>query len=249
MTEKTSDSGKTDLSMDTMAEDLFGLNIRGVRTLGTIWVHPRRYFQAAKAQDWEDKYTPSIRLWLSFFALFSALKVWWGSHNDGLIEAYAAGYAQAGLPLPQGMTYEDIGTEAILWVFSLWPVLEIVSMILLSLVYPFWGERTSVSLRQRYLFAVIVPNASLMPLYLIVMMFVPAGMQALYALMLAPVTLLINFQTGYRGAFGQVSGMGRVWRAGLLALTVVMLSVVMSLIATVVGIMVISQKYGFGLAG
>ena len=243
MTQKKPDDRNGALSLDALAEDLFGLNIRGLRTLYVLWVHPRRYFDAARNPDWQNAYTPSIRLWLSFFALFSALKLWWIGGNDGMIDAYAAGFAEGRVPLPDGMTYKDVGTEAMLWVFGLWPVLQIISTVLLSLVYPFWGERTSIALRQRYFFAVLVPSASLMPIFLTIMLFVPGNMLDEYGLVLAVLAILIAFQTGYRGGFANVTGMQKAWRVGLLATIVVLLNIATNIISQIVGIVVISQKY------
>ncbi|NHK29243.1 hypothetical protein FF098_015095 [Parvularcula flava] len=249
MADKIKEDGRNALSMDAIAEDLFGLNIRGLRSIFVLWVHPKRYFAAARTPDWGNRYTPSIRLWLTFFALFSALKIWWIGGNEGMIGAYANGFAQSGMPLPEGMTYEDIGKETVLWVFGLWPILQIISMVLLSLVYPFWGERTTMALRQRYFFAVIVPSASLMPVVLTIMLFVPGNMLNLYGMALAVVSLFVAFQTGYRGGFEKVSGFQKAWRVGLLAVIVVVLNILTNIIIQIVGILVISQKYGYGPVG
>lgn len=239
-----SDKGSASLSLDAIAEDLFGLNIRGVQSILAVWRRPRAYFAAAKAPDWNDKYTPSIRLWLSFFALFSALKYWWLGSNEGMVGAFATGFADAGLKLPDGVTYQDVGAEAVLWVFGWVPVLQIVSMGLLSLIYNAWGERTTLALRQRYLFAVMIPSASLMPVFLTIMYFVPQAMMAAYGILLAAVTFFIDFQAGYRGGFSNVSISGRAWRAGLLALILVAVNTLTTVAAQIVGIVVIGQKYG-----
>ena len=249
MTETNKDDARGTLSVDAIAEDLFGLNIRGLRSLYVLWIYPKHYFAAARMPDWENRYTPSIRLWLTFFALFSALKIWWIGGNDGMIGAYANGFAQSGMPLPEGMTYEDIGKETVLWVFGLWPILQIVSMVLLSLVYPFWGERTTMALRQRYFFAVLVPSASLMPVVLTIMLFVPGNMLNIYGMALAVISFFVAFQTGYRGGFSSVSGMQKAWRAALLALIVVILNILTNIVIQIVGILVISQKYGYGYNG
>ena len=203
MTKKKTGQQPSSLHFDAMAEDLFGLNIRGIRSLTALWVHPRRYFTAAKAPDWNNRYTPSIRLWLSFFALFSIFKFWWIGGNEGMIGAYAIGFAQAGVQLPDGMTFEDIGKEAVLWVFGLVPFLQIASMMLLSLIYPFYGERTTLALRQRYLFAMIVPGASLMPVLMTIMVFVPAGALTGYALLMAAITFGSRFPNGIPRGFHQ----------------------------------------------
>ena len=249
MNSNAKNAGLSPLSVDALSEDLFGLSFRALRSVKTLWITPRRYFDAAKTFNWLDSFTPSIRLWLSFFALFSALKVWWLGSNEGMITAYAEGFAQAGLLLPEGVTYRDIGKEAVLWIFGLIPVLQILCMVLLSLIFPFWGERTTIALRQRYFFSVIIPSASLMPLLMTIMMFVPSQALTFYGIALAVITLLIDFQTGLRGGFAKVSGFQRVWRAGLLALIVVATNVGTSVIAQIYGIIVTGQRYGVSLPG
>lgn len=238
-----------DLSIDSIAEDLFGLNIRGLQSILTIWHRPKLYFGAARTPDWQNKYTPSVRLWLSFFALFSALKFWWFGSDSSMISAYASGFAQAGIILPEGVTYEDIGAETVSWVFGWVPVIQIVSMVILSVIYSAWGERTTLSLRQRYLFAVMIPSASLMPIFLTGMLLVPASWLTLYGIGLALVAFLIDFQAGYRGAFSEVSPTGRFWRAGLLALILVTINSLTAIATQIAGIILTSQKYGVPAAG
>lgn len=232
------------LPIDTMAEDLFGLNIRGVKSIFTLWRHPNRYFAAARQPDWNNQYTPSIRLWLSFFAVFSALKFWWFGSNQGMVDAYAAGFEGAALNLLEDMTYADMASEAIMWTYGLVPILQIVCIVLLALVYPFWGQPTTISLRQRYMFGVIVPNASLMPVVLSIMVFVPESMLGFYGAALALLTLFVDWQAGYRGPFVHLSTFGRVWRSTLLAIILVIIHAGTNLIAQIAGIMMMNQKYG-----
>lgn len=234
----------TKLSADTIIEDLFGLNIRGLRSIATLWTHPKRYFATARIPDWDNKYTPSIRLWLAFFAIFSALKFWWLGGNQGMIDAFSGGFSNAGLPLPEGLSYDDVGREAVLWIFGLTPITQIVSMVFLALLYRAWGEKTTIALRQRYLFAVLVPSTSLMPLFLTIMVFVPSHMLTLYGVFLALITFTIDFQAGYRGGFSNVTGFSKTWRAALLALIVVGINVSISIITQIIGILVIAGKYG-----
>ncbi|MEL7031085.1 MAG: hypothetical protein AAGL97_00185 [Pseudomonadota bacterium] len=244
-------SGKqtADLSLDSMAEDLFGLNIRGVQSILTIWRRPRTYFAAAKLPNWGDTFTPAIRLWLSFFALFSALKFWWFGTNAGMVGAFATGFADAGVALPDGISYQDVGAETVLWVFGWIPFVQIISMVLLAMVYNLWGERTTLALRQRYLFAVMIPSASLMPVFLTVMLFVPQQLITLYGILLALAAFSIDFQAGYRGGFASVSRRGRLWRAGLLAFILVTINTLTTIAVQIAGIIVIGQKYGLGGAG
>lgn len=232
------------LAIDTVAEDIFGLNLRGLRSIGVLWRCPEAYFDAARHSDWRDSFTPSIRLWLFFFALLSFFKFWWVGSSEGMIEAYANGFANAELPLPVGMSYRDVGREAVLLVFGILPLFQITATLLLALSFPFWGEPTTAALRQRYLFAVIVPSSSLMPVFMTVMMFMPPQYLALFGLGLAALTWTIDFLTGYRGAFQRVGRGGRVWRAALLSLCVVAINIATTLIAQLIGIILTTQKYG-----
>ena len=245
--EKSPDKTNEDLSVDAITEDLFGLNIRGLKSIFVSWVRPRDYFAAAKVHDWQDQFTPSLRLWLSFFALFSALKFWWLGTNEAMIGAFADGFANAGLNLPVGMTYQDVGSEAVLWVFGWIPIIQIITMIILSLIYNLWGERTTIALRQRYLFAVMIPSASVMPIFLTIMLFVPQSMITVYGILLALAAFFIDFQAGYRGAFSETSKGGRLWRAGLLAFILVTINTVTAIAVQIAGIMIIAGKYGAGL--
>lgn len=246
MENQTPQKASNDLSLDSIAEDLFGLNLRGLQSILVAWRKPRDYFEAARTPDWNGKYTPSIRLWLSFFALFSALKFWWFGTNAGMVGAFATGFEDAGLVLPDGLTYQDVGAEAVLWVFGWVPILQIVSMVLLAMVYNAWGERTTLALRQRFLFAVMIPGASLMPVFLTIMLFVPTSMITVYGVFLAIAAFSIDFQAGYRGGFSNVSKTGRAWRAGVLALTLVTINTLTTIAAQIAGIIVIGQKYGIG---
>lgn len=248
MADQGEDQG-SDLSLDSIAEDLFGLNIRGLQTIQTIWRRPKTYFAAARTPDWNNQFTPAIRLWLSFFALFSALKFWWFGRNESMVGAFAEGFADAGLVLPEGVTYQDIGGETVMWVFGWVPIIQIVSMVILSFIYSAWGERTTLALRQRYLFAVLIPGASVMPIFLTGMLFVPQHLLTTYGIFLACAAFLIDFQAGYRGAFKSVSLRGRIWRAGFLAFIVVSINTITTIVAQIVGIIVTSQKYGVGLTG
>lgn len=246
MEKQKSETTSQGLSLDSIAEDLFGLNIRGIQSILAIWWRPREYFAAARDSDWQEKYTPSIRLWLSFFALLSVLKFWWFGTNAGMVGAFAAGFENAGLILPDGISYQDIGAEAVLWVFGWVPIVQIISMFMLALIYNAWGERTTLALRQRYLFAVIIPSTSVMPILMTMMLAVPAHMMTAYGILLAAIAFLIDFQTGYRGGFTNVSRTGRAWRAGLLALIVVSINTLTAIVIQITGILLIGQKYGLG---
>jgi hypothetical protein len=237
------------LSTESLLEDVLNFNTRGLKSILVLWLRPRDYFIAARLRDWGGQYTPSIRIWLAFFALFSAFKFWWIEGNPGLVGAYATGFSDADVPLPAGVTYDDIAQEAIQWIFGLVPFLQIVCLILLSMVFRAWGEASTFALRQRYFFAVMIPSSSLMPLFMTIMVFVPSDMIEAYAFSLAAVTFIIDFLVGYRGAFQSLGRLQRFWRAALLSGLIVVTNVGTSVATQIAGIVVVATKYENSIAG
>ena len=232
------------LRLDAITEDIFGINLKGATSILTLWVSPLRYVDAARHADWQGRYTPAIRLWLFFFALFSAFKVGWLSRSVGLVEAWATGFSDANVPLPPGTGHEDIAREAMLLLFTLLPVLQIIATFAVALVYPYWGQPTTAALRQRLFFATIVPSASLMPVVLSVMVMVPSHALTAYAMGLAVLTFGVDVATGYRGAFAALSRWSRLWRSALLAFVIVGINVLLSILTQIAVIVWINVKYG-----
>ena len=69
-TPKTDKPGMTppaprDPGLNDMAEDLFGLSLRGLATIRDSFLRPADLFSAARTPDWQGRYTPSVRLVIS----------------------------------------------------------------------------------------------------------------------------------------------------------------------------------------
>lgn len=61
-----------------VVEELFGANLRSVRTLWVSFRHPLRYAKAALTPDWDGgRYTPSVRLFLALFSIFAVTAFFW----------------------------------------------------------------------------------------------------------------------------------------------------------------------------
>ncbi|MEO1189934.1 MAG: hypothetical protein AAFW60_12770, partial [Pseudomonadota bacterium] len=46
--------------LDSLIEDIFGLNVQGLRTLGGLFVSTKSVFESARVSDWRRKYTPTM---------------------------------------------------------------------------------------------------------------------------------------------------------------------------------------------
>ncbi|MEE2565273.1 hypothetical protein [Hyphobacterium marinum] len=231
------------VAIDDLAEDVFGLNIRGIRSIATIWIHPRRYFQSARSPDWDNRYTPSIRLWLSLIALASLLQFLWIGTDTPLVSAYAAGFEDAGVTPSPGMTFQELGERAALWIYAFAPAVQFVLFLAVLGFFPFWGERTSYSLRLRNLFAIMMPSATAMTLLLPAMALIPVSLLTAFGYLIGLLTLLLDTVTGFRGAFPAVDGLARLWRAGLLAVAILTLNVIANISAQIAGIVFVSVVY------
>lgn len=80
--------------MESLTEEVLGLNYRGMRTLWTLVIFPRRVFKAFMTRDLVP-YTPPLRIWLTLMSLGVLLSVLWGGYSGMLHEQFIP----AGSPL------------------------------------------------------------------------------------------------------------------------------------------------------
>jgi len=248
--ENASGEGASEMSksvdFDDLAGDLFSLNIRGLRSIAALWAQPARYFEAAEQTDWQDQYTPSVRLWLSLIALSSLLQVISLSADSPIVLAYADGFQDAGLALPPELTFQAIGEEATVWIFTAFPIVQLLTFLLILPLFNLWGGETTFSLRVRYGFAMMVPSASLM---LIIMpgaklVGMPAEWAIIFGAMVGLIAFLVDALTVHRGARAGSGPTSRLVRSALIAAVVLLLNVIMHTITQVTSIILISMKYG-----
>lgn len=75
---QTQRENTTKQELGDVVEELFGANLRSLRTLWVAFRHPARYAKAALSPDWESgRYTPSVRLYLAIFSVFALTAFLW----------------------------------------------------------------------------------------------------------------------------------------------------------------------------
>ena len=237
--------GKPDkpVGMDDFVEDVFGLNIRGLNSIITLFHQPAQYFAAAAQPDWKQKFTPSIRLWFSLFALWTLLQFVWFSEGSPFVEVYAEGLREANVALPEGHSYASLGEEVALWVYGLAPILLAFTLLLIGSLYRFWGQPMTVAASQRYLFGVAIPGSAAMIALMLMGAFAPAEYLRVFGYVSAVTVFMLDAVTGYRGAFKGLTG-GRRWlRTIVLAVTLFFANVVTNIVAQIGGIVIVAYKY------
>ncbi|WP_300555614.1 hypothetical protein [Maricaulis sp.] len=232
------------IRLDDLAEDTFGLNLRGLKSMATIWLAPRRYFSAAETPDWGGRYTPSIRLWLSLIALASLLQFVWIGSNTPLVDAYAEGFRNAGVVPGEGQRYQELGEAAALWIYAIAPAMQLAGFLLLLPLFGFWGQPTTYSQRVRNSFAVMIPSATVLVAGLPALSLLSSSQLGNVGYLIGLVTLLLDAATGFRGTFQTCTRLGRMWRAGLLAAFILVLNIIINILAQIAGIIWVSVRFG-----
>lgn len=160
------------IGFDSLLEDLFGLNVKGLKTIWTLLISPAKYFQAAKSREWMNKYTPSFRVWFGIVALTAAFKFIYAGKDSAMLELYTlqmeamketfeSGRQSAGRdPIDLSHIDPEVSAMSVLkWIFILSPFMTMIFMSLLAFVYRAWGEKLSFVVRLRYVFAMIITGS------------------------------------------------------------------------------------------
>lgn len=122
--------------LDDLVQDLFGLSARAASSIVTLYRRPEIYYTAARDKDWEARFTPFIRLWLSIFALLTFLQFIWLREDSPLVTATAAQLTQASITLPDGITVAELSQQVHTTGYAAFPILALL-LTFGGLVFPF----------------------------------------------------------------------------------------------------------------
>ena len=231
------------VGFDDFLEDLFGLNIRGLKTLWISFRSPRSYYKAATSPNWLGLFTPSFRLFLSLLAIIFLMQFFWGNINSPAVTSYAAQMEAQNIPLPDGISYRQAGYTFSNWYAAFIPPFTILFYLIIGSFYGVWGRKLSFVERQRYLFISVVPD-TFISIFLITLLGVIPHERIIQFLLLFPlISFFITAQIAYRGAYLKDSRWSKLWRAGLLAIIIVITAQLASFSAQYAAAKVIQFKY------
>lgn len=228
--------GEDDMSRfagwDALADDVFGLNVRGFRTMWASVFNPARVFEAARDPDWLGRYTPAIRLVFVIMALTMTLQFIWTYEGSPLWNSVQEAIADFETEL-QGRAAESVTREILLAFAVLYPVAYFTLHIPVSLLAGAWGKGAPMPVRSRLYFATLVP-AGLVSLVIVILqtLLTPDPGQASSAIALG-LMLAACFIVIFRGLAPRVSAAGRLWRAALMTLVLVIVSALAEFIALI----------------
>ncbi len=230
-------------SFDNFLEDMFGLNIKGLKTLWICFINPKRYYQAAWSTDWEGKYTPSFRLWFTIMAITFFFQFFWGGHDSSMIESFANQIEKNPNPLPDGVSPKTAAIVFSKWSLGFLPIANAITLLTLSGIYFAWNRKTPFTVRQRNIFATIIPSTAILLFLMMFQRTIKAEHILTFTAIVSVLTIIIDGITAYRGAFADANNTGRLWRSCCLAIAIVIAGIIALLISQVFAMTAIAISY------
>ena len=221
------------VGFDHLADDVFGLSLRGLRTIRDAFLRPAVLFTSAREPNWERRYTPSVRLFTSLIVIILALRFLWAGPGTVVEETFAEQMdILAERYHPIFGTRESLD-KIINTYFLIYPGAVVTTILAISLATFIWGKGTSWGARVRLFFAAMIPNAALSIVMVSIMGLVPPS----YMMTTVIVPMFMNFAidstTVIRGLKPVFSLPGRIWRGVLFALLSFLSLTLASLVASI----------------
>jgi len=241
-------TGAKRVGSDEFFYDIFGVNIKGLKSIWTLIKNPADYFEAAQLPDWGGDHWPSIRIWLGIMGILVALQFLWASENSEMTSMFqmlatipgdtiATSFAEDGVTLDlSGLDKQELGKTAFKrWTF-IYPFFLIGAMCALAFIFRAWNPAVGFVIRLRFVFAIIVP-ASVFGLLLTLAMVNLSG-EAYRNVSFAslPGMLILYAITAYRGPFHKFEIGERIGMSIIIALLIMFFLMVAQIISMILGV-------------
>jgi len=238
------------IGFDNLLEDIFGLNIRALKTIWALFKMPVKYFKAAKTPDWIDSYTPSFRVWFGLMALFVGLKFLYATETNIMIDAFTGMMEQIKTSInssnpdkPANFDTTLAAQEFLKWMTVYFPFAYIPVIALLAIVYRAWTEHLSYVTRLRFLFGTVIPSTVMIILVTLSTVFIKAKIFMAISAITVFLMVFLDFITAYRGPYGHVkSGGERVGRSLVLTAVLFIVYYIASFIAMIPAFIMVFKK-------
>lgn len=209
--------------LDSLFEDLFGLNVRGLSTIGQLFAVPKQVFESARVSDWRRKYTPTIRLTFSIITAYMLLSFFWAAEDGMMYQSLLASLTESMSTLDEPPTAEelpDMVTAALAAYSFVYPfVYMFIHGAVASLVF-FWGRGTGWVTRVRLYFGLLAVGMSLSLLSILAIPFLSLDLLLPFTMIGLSAALLAYGLTFARGTWGIHSAAGTIFRAIIIAIII-----------------------------
>ena len=235
------------VGFDDFLDDLFGMNIKGLKSLWVILTRPSEYFAAALTPKWQGRYTPSFRVWFAIMAVGAALSWIWAGPGAPMFELYDDMFMEVGQQANEQLAasgrqipLDDFDTGAaatttLRWTNIFLPFGYLVTLSLVAFMFRSWGRPAGFIVRLRLVFATIIPSALLGFLLAGTMSALASETFQFMNLIGMAVMVVLYAVTAYRGTFhdqGRI-GIGRTLGLTFLIFIAVLIATFIALIPAV----------------
>ena len=216
---------------DSLLSDLFGLNVRGARTLWDLFARPKRVFESARIFDWRSRYTPTMRLAFSILTAFSLLSFFWASEDGILYQTLLAELSERLADEPNAPPVDEMLGATFAAYNFIYPFAYMLVHTLAASVLFVWGKGTPWVARIRLYFGIASVGIALATLSVFAMPFLTVDQLVMSTIVGFVVSLLALGATFARGMSGEFSKAGLYTRAVLVALFIVTIDFAAALLA------------------
>jgi len=166
--ETNSNSRPEKPDIDSLLADLFGLNIRGAKTLYDLFRRPKAVFESARVNDWRNRHTPTVRLVFSILTVFSLLSFFWAGEDGVLYQSLESALGD----IPDRAFVAQFLPKLFASFVFIYPFVYMLTHSLIGSTVFVWGKGTSWVTRLRLYFGVASVGIAIAVLSNLVMPFV-----------------------------------------------------------------------------
>lgn len=241
-------TGAKRVGSDEFFYDIFGVNIKGLKSIWTLIRQPAEYFEAARLPDWGGDHWPSIRIWIGLMGIMAALQFVWASENSETTVMFQnlaimlgevirqAAEADGVVISLEALDKEALGKRA----FKLWaliyPFFFIGAMCVFAFIFRVWKPAVGFVVRLRYLFAIVIPGSVYGLISTLAMVNVTGPLYQTLAFIQVGVLLLLYWITAYRGPFAKFDTSERIAMSAITAFMLLIFIFVANFIAMIISI-------------
>lgn len=231
----TATTNKAEPGFDALVEDVLGLNLRGLKTIWCLVARPSEVFTAARQDDWQNRFTPSIRLYFSIIALLIFFQFIWAGEHSFMRQAFRGQFElMQSMPNIGAFNLDRAADLAIDAYLVVSPLTVGVFLLLAACVTFIWGKGTGFVTRIRLFFAALIPNTAISIFVTMASSHASPEQSMLVTLPFFLTMLVINTLTVYRGLEPTHRAGARIWRSVLFSVLVLIVYIVAGTVSQVI---------------
>jgi len=245
---KATQATMNDVSFDELLDDTIGLSFKSLRSIWSLFRNPLEYFTAAKAPFWQNRFSPSFRIYAGLIALSTGMRFLYRDESSPMVQVYKQQFEMIKSDIAKRPdTSDKINAEkmdttlmaitTLKWYILIAPIAMVFAFCFLGLIYQGFGEKLNPVVRIRYIFATMIPASIVSFLLILPMYFSPPELTGVLSFASLGLMLGMLWVTAYRGAFPTViKTSGRAWRATALSVLILFFMMFSATIAAIVGV-------------